>query len=108
MYHIGESIDIKTKVKSGKALLTDKGLIVEGPTPLSIDFSSMTSVEMFRLHNTGRMLKIVSASGTLFLSVVRFNLFGYFAMINFFRTGTLFEMLKKGSTQPGGAANSAK
>jgi len=86
-------------VKSGKALLTDKTLILEGPTPLSLDLSSIMSVEMFRLHNTGRMLKVFSTSGTLFLSVVRFNFFGYFAVINFFKTGTLFEMLKRGGTQ---------
>ena len=95
IYCMGDSIDIKTKVESGKAFLTENALMVEGPTPLSLDLSSITLVEMFRLHNTGRMIKVVSVSGTLFLSVVRFSVFGYFAVINFFKTGALFEMLKK-------------
>jgi len=94
MYHVGESIDLKTKVKSGNALLTDNSFEIRGPLPLSIEFSSIKSVEMFRLHNLGRMIKIDFSSGILFLSVVRFNFFGYFAVINFLKTGALFEILK--------------
>jgi hypothetical protein len=55
----------------------------------------VTSVEMFRLHRLGRMLKLVCRERTVFLTVVRIKLFEYFVIINFFRVGELYEALTK-------------
>ena len=60
----------------------------------------LRSVELFRLHGLGRMLKIVHADGTLFLSVIRFSLLGYFAIVNFFATGQLCEKFKAALPSP--------
>ena len=95
IYHNGEMIDISTKVDSGSALLSDSALEIVGSNPISIPFSNMQTVEMFRLHGLGRMIKLVHTKGTLFLAVVRLNLFGYFAINNFFKTGQLNKHLKE-------------
>jgi hypothetical protein len=47
------------------------------------------------------MLKIVHADGTLFVSVIRFCLFGYFAITNFFGTGRLHHELEAAIRQQG-------
>jgi hypothetical protein len=97
IYYQGDTINISTKVDSGSAMLSDNALEITGKNPISIPFSSIKSVEMFRLHGLGRMIKLVHATGTLFLAVVRINLFGYFVIINFFKAGKLHEQLKEKS-----------
>jgi hypothetical protein len=73
----------------------DDAAYISGSSPLTIPFSDVTSVEMFRLHGLGRMLKLVCKERTVFLTVVRVNLCGYFVIINFFRAGELYESLKR-------------
>jgi len=40
------------------------------------------------------MLKVMHEGGTLFVSVIRFNLFGLFAVVNFSATGRLHDELQ--------------
>ncbi len=40
------------------------------------------------------MLKVVHSEGTIFLAIVRLNLWGYFFITNFFATGHLCEELR--------------
>lgn len=93
IYHAGRELSIKTKVSSGTLTLHNDAASISGSTELTIPFSEVTSVEMFRLHGLGRMIKMVCKERTIFLTVVRINLFGYFAIINFFKTGELFKSL---------------
>ena len=94
IYHRGDSIDIKTKVSSGSAYLSDDALIIESAGKFFIPFNFIKSMDKFRLHGLGRMIKIVHSSGTFYFSVVRFNILGYFAIVNFFKTGQMYELLK--------------
>lgn len=94
MFHSGDSIDMKTKAKTGFLVLGETALEISGDESICIAFSEITDVDLFRLHGLGRMIKIQHSSGTLFVSVVRFVLFGYFATVNFFRTGQLNNELK--------------
>ena len=89
LFREGDSIDLRTKACSGRLSVEDGHIHIVGDSGLSIPVSHLRSVELFRMHNTGRMLKVVHDQGTLFVSVIRFNLFGYFAMVNFFATGRL-------------------
>jgi hypothetical protein len=93
IYHNGEEISVKTKVKTGRLSLSESLLTVTGRDPFCIPISSLQSVDLFRLHGLGRMLRIVHNRGTFFVSVVRFCLFGQFAIINFFGTGKLKDEL---------------
>lgn len=93
IYHAGESIGLKTRVASGQLWVEDELVRIEGATPISIPLSQIQNLELFRLHGLGRMIKLVHTEGTLFLSVVRINLFGAFVIINFFKTGRLYETL---------------
>jgi hypothetical protein len=95
IYHVGRELSLKTKVSSGTLTLQDDAVCISGVSALTIPFSDVTSVEMFRLHGLGRMLKLVCKERTVFLTVVRINLFGYFIIINFFRAGELYESLKE-------------
>jgi hypothetical protein len=95
IYHVGQELTIKTKVSSGTLTFQDESLCISGTSALTIPFSSVTSVDMFRLHGLGRMIKMVCNERTIYLTVVRLNLFGYFVIINFFRAGELYESLKR-------------
>jgi hypothetical protein len=46
------------------------------------------------MHGLGRCIKISYDKGTVYISVIRFQLFGYFALINFFGTGELAGRLR--------------
>ena len=95
IYHVGPELSIKTRADSGTLTLQDDAICISSSSPLTIPFSDVTSVEMFRLHGLGRMLKLVCKERAVFLTVVRINLFGYFVIGNFFRAGKLYELLKK-------------
>jgi hypothetical protein len=94
MYHEGDTISVKTKVKTGRLSLEDGRLLILGAPAISLSLETLQTVELFRLHGTGRMLKISHEGGTLFVSVIRFSLFGIFAVINFFATGRLKKELE--------------
>ncbi|MEX0793681.1 MAG: hypothetical protein WD045_11125 [Pirellulaceae bacterium] len=89
IYHEGDHVELRTKVRTGQLSLEDGLLQIHDGTVQSISFDSILSVELFRLHRAGRMLKITHTHGHLFVSVIRFNLFGYFALVNHFATGRL-------------------
>nr|WP_320048707.1 hypothetical protein [uncultured Desulfuromonas sp.] len=94
IYHIGDEINLKTKVQSGVLSITNEQIKIEGTAPRIIDLSSCNSVEMFRLNGLGRMIKLVSKRETFFLSVVRLNILGLFVIVNFKKTGKLFNELQ--------------
>ena len=89
IYHIGDAIGWRTTVATGSLFLDGSRLLIQGEQDVEIPVSSLRSVELFRLHGTGRMLTIVHTGGTLFVSVIRSCLFGCFAVISFFATGRL-------------------
>jgi hypothetical protein len=89
LYHVGDSITLSTKAASGWLSIGDYRVMIQGAEDVSIPFDALQNVELFRLHGTGRMLKIQHTSATLFVTVIRFNLFGFFAAVNFFKTGRL-------------------
>lgn len=95
IYHVGTDLTVKTRVSSGTLTYKDDAISISGPSALTIPFSEVTSVEMFRLHGLGRMIKMVCKGCTIFLTVARLNLFGYFVIINFFSAGELYEKLKR-------------
>jgi hypothetical protein len=89
VFHEGETIGLETKVDSGRLSIEQDRLLISGKKEVSILFRSLISVELFRLHGTMRMLKIVHSDGTIFVTVVRFSLFSQFALGNYFATGEL-------------------
>ena len=93
IYHQGYSIDLKTRMQSGRAELTSDSLRIHGASGFEIPYRSIRDVDLFRLHGLGRMLKLSGNHGTLFLSVTRINLWGYFAIVNFRATGELHRVL---------------
>ncbi len=101
LYHVGESVGIKSKGAVGILSVEDCRLVIQGEHAVSISLKSLQSVELFRLHGVGRMLKIVHMDGTLFVSVIRFCLFGVFAVVNFIATGRLKDELQSASRENG-------
>jgi hypothetical protein len=93
-FHRGNDLTVKTRVERGYVWLDDNGLNIDGPGgQFSIPKTDLLSVELFRLHGLGRVIRIQTRSGHFFVSVVRFMI-GQFAAINFFKTGTLHERLR--------------
>jgi hypothetical protein len=94
LYHVGVTVGFKTKPVFGRLRLEGGRLLIQGEPAVSIDVKSLRSVELVRPHGAGRMLKISHGEGTLFVSVIRFNLFGIFTVVNFFATGRLKQELE--------------
>jgi len=96
IYHIGDTLDLRTKALQGHASLTQDELTIIGPLPVELPIRELRAAELFRLHGLGRCIRISHVKGTLYVSVVRFVLFsGYFASINFLRTGQLAHRLRQ-------------
>src|SRR5262249_33782346 len=96
IYHIGDTLDLRTKGLEGRATLTQGALTITGPSPIDVPIRELRGAELFRLHGLGRVIRISHERGTAYVSVVRFVLFGgYFASINFFRTGELARRLRE-------------
>jgi hypothetical protein len=89
LYYFGEDVSLPTKGETGRLSIEDGCVTIRGEGTISLPISSLKSSELFRMHNTGRMLKISFDDRTCFLSVIRFNVFGYFALVNFLATGRL-------------------
>src|SRR5919108_2904194 len=95
MYHVGDRLTLHTKVLRGRASLTPDVFRIRGPRPIEIPLRDVRAAELFRLHGLGRCVRITHENGTVYVSVVRFVLFGYVAMINFLRTGELARRLRE-------------
>jgi hypothetical protein len=92
-FYRGEELTLKTRVDKGQAWLDDDGLHVDGPNgQLMIPKNDVLSAELFRLHGLGRVIRIETRGGRLFVTVVRLMI-GQFAFINFLRTGALHKQL---------------
>ena len=101
IYHIGDTLDLRTKALQGHASLTQDELTITGPSPVELPVRELRAAELFRLHGLGRCIRISHERGTIYLSVVRFVLFGgYFALINFFATGQLARRLREAIGSP--------
>lgn len=95
MYYLGDDIDLRTKVETGALSTRSDGFrITNGEAQIDVPFTSMRDVEMVRLHGLGRMIRITCSERNLFVTVIRFNIAGYFVMVNFLKAGELYRMLK--------------
>ena len=96
IYHIGDTLNVRTKGLEGRAALTEDALTITGPLPIEVPIRELRGAELFRLHGLGRVIRISHDRGIVYLAVVRFALFGgYFASINFFQTGKLVRRLRE-------------
>ena len=94
VYHVGDTLNLRTKALEGRVALTQDVLAITGPSLVELPIREIRSVDLFRLHGLGRCIRISHDRGTVYVSVVRFVLFGYFALINFFQTGELARRLR--------------
>lgn len=94
LYHQGDAVGLKTKAKFGQLSLADEMLTIDGAAPVSIPIESLRSVELFRMNGLGRMLKVAHEKGTLFVTVIRWSLGDFFAIVNFVGTGRLRDELQ--------------
>ena len=95
IYHIGDEIDIKTKVASGYVVFDDEEIKLISKTGGNIaNFTDTYRVSLFMMNGLGSMLKIEIDNATVFLSVVRFCVAGQFAMGNAVGTRKLKTLLE--------------
>lgn len=93
LYFRGDELDLSTKMVSGRAFVRDNRLQIEGASPISIPLPEIRDTSLYRLHGLGRMIRFRCGADQFFVTVVRLNFFGYFAIINFFATSKLFREL---------------
>jgi hypothetical protein len=89
VYHVGSTIDRRTRVSSGVLSLAGGNLMIEGTAPVSVPVEKLRAAELFRQNGLGTMVRVIYDGGTLFLAVPRINLFGIFLLINYFKTKEL-------------------
>ena len=88
-FHSGDDLTLKTRVTQGDAWTDKDGLhVASNGQSLLVTGRDVRSVELFRLHGLGRVIRIDHINGRIFISVVRLMI-GQFAFINFFKTGAL-------------------
>ena len=97
-FHRGEELVLKTRVERGYAWVDEIGLHVEASGGFHIPKQDLLSAELFRLHGLGRVVRIETRTGRVFLSVVR-GMIGQFAFINFWKTGKLQKELAAAAHQ---------
>lgn len=101
LYMVAEEVNFDSKGMSGKLTLLDDHAIIEGPDELSLPYSQIEGLRMFRQHKVGTLIHLRCAHTSVFLTVPRFNLFGVFAVINYFKTHALFgELQRRANLQP--------
>jgi hypothetical protein len=92
-FHCGSELTLKTKVEKGEAWVDGDGLHIESPAAqLVIPIADLVSSDLFRLHGLGRVIRLETRTGRIFLTVVRLMI-GQFAFINFLKTGSLHKRL---------------
>ena len=96
IYHVGDTIDIKTRIQSGTLSFTESEVSIRGRgrESLLVPYTSLREVELFRYHGLGRIVRVAHSSGTFFVSVARLNLWGYFVIIDFLGAGMLADALQ--------------
>jgi hypothetical protein len=98
IYWLGDRLDAKARASSGRLILGPESLQILGGRPLSIPLSGIHDVELARPQGAGRWIRLDSPAGRVWVSVPRVNLGGFLVIINFLRTGTLFEDIRKATT----------
>jgi hypothetical protein len=90
-FYRGDELTLKTRVMKGHAWVDEQGVhITSDVGSFVVPSTDIRSVELFRLHGLGRVIRIDHAQGRLFVAVVRLMM-GQFAIINFIKTGRLRE-----------------
>lgn len=97
LYFQGDEITSSTKMLSGRAYITDGELRIEGVSSFSLPLATIRDVDLYRHKGLGRMIRFRSGADQYFVTVVRLQLFGSFAIVNFFATGKFFRQLSAGS-----------
>lgn len=95
MFHEGDEIGLATRGETGRLWHDDEAIFVEGTKAFEISCELLREVELFRMHKIGSVIRVTHANGTLFVTVVRFSLFGLFALINRHATRQLAEELRR-------------
>lgn len=94
IYHIGNSINIKTKVKTGKLTINQKTIQITDSKTQEKILIKVKKAELTKMSLGGHIIKITDTQEKIiFISVVRLSIKGQFAIINYFKTKKLFRML---------------
>lgn len=95
LYTVAEEVSLKTRGVSGKLTLLDDHLDIEGPDKLSLPYSDIEDLRIFRQHKVGTLIHVLCADVSVFFAVPHFNLFGVLAIINYSGTRALFDELQR-------------
>ena len=93
IYYFGTTVDRSTKMAAGRLQVKDGVIEMTGEEPVRLMLAGLQSAELFRLHGLGRMIRVVHEGKMFYVSVVRFQIAGQFAVIDAFKTGTLHDVL---------------
>ncbi len=100
-FHVGDELSFKTNASKGEAWIDGSGLNVIGAKDkFLIPKADIKNVDMYRFHGLGRVIQVDHQKGRCFLAATRLMI-GQFAIVNFFRTGKLYEAILSISNETG-------
>lgn len=94
LYMVAEDVGLKTKGLSGTIELQNDRAVIAGSEPLSLAFKEFEELRIHKQHKIGTLIHLRCAGMSVYLAVPRINLFGVFAVINYWATHRLFDELE--------------
>lgn len=92
-FYVGDDINVQTPVTRGILTIGDGLILIRGEQDHTIMLSDILSVDLFRLHGLGRMIRVKRASDAIFVSVVRYSIGRFFVAVDSFKTKKLVNVL---------------
>ena len=92
-YVICDDLALRQKGLMGTLRVDVKQMLIESEPPIGIDFGDISALSLERMPGSGTVIRIESPNLTVFLSIIRFQLFQWFLVVNQSRTRALFNEL---------------
>jgi hypothetical protein len=94
-YFVGEKLDLSTKMKKGTLRILESSLVIENEEEhLEIPLKNTHEIQKFRHYKLGTMLSLKTNNHQYYFTVTKRNWWGYFLIIDPFRTNTLYNLIK--------------
>jgi hypothetical protein len=93
-YHFGNELSSKTKVKMGVLIISENDIYLKESNSNIMKLIDIKKTELITILGGGHCIKIYCLDFSVFISVIRFCLFGSFALVNYYKTMEVYKKLE--------------
>jgi len=94
-YHLGDELSSKTRVKTGFLIISEENLYLTESNSHIKSINNIVRVELAKIPGGGHCIKIYCNDCILYISVIRFCLFGSFVLVNYHKTIEVYKKLER-------------